>query len=134
MHNKGEFIHRLQADTQVIDRDEAEKIVSVVFTTLHHRLTPDQADHVEAHLPKDMKDLWSGNILQRAVRRIASPEKMDYTEFMDRIAEETGLPRDRAEALTRAVFRLLKEQLGKEEAHDVQAELPKRLQIAWLEA
>jgi uncharacterized protein (DUF2267 family) len=134
MHNKGEFIHRLQANTGVADRGEAETILSSVLTTLRGRLTPKEAGDVEAQLPEDMKPVWRGNVLQDAAHQLMGPEKLKYDEFMDKIAQETGLTRVRAEEMTKAIFHLLKEQISEGEANDVLSQLPKRLQVAWLDA
>jgi uncharacterized protein (DUF2267 family) len=134
MHNKGEFIHRLQADVGLLDRDEAEKILSSVLTTLRGRLTPGEAAHVEAQLPEDLKPVWRGNVLQDAAHKLIGSDKLNFDQFMDKIAQETGLTRQRAEDLTKAVFHLLKETITEGEGRDLMAQLPKRLQVAWLDA
>ena len=134
MHNKGEFIHKLQANTGVIDKAEAEQILGSVLTTLRGRLTPDEASHVEAQLPEDMKEVWRGNILQDAAHRLKGPDELDYDEFLDKIKDETDLTRERAEAMTRAVFQLLKAQISEGETDHVASQLPKRLKVAWLDA
>jgi uncharacterized protein (DUF2267 family) len=52
-----------------------------------------------------------------------------YEEFIDAVADRTALPRDEAEALTRATLRVLAERLSGGEADDLRAQLPKQLQL-----
>jgi uncharacterized protein (DUF2267 family) len=105
-----------------------------VLTTLRGRLTPGEAAHVEAQLPEDLKPVWRGNVLQDAAHKLIGSDKLNFDQFMDKIAQETGLTRQRAEDLTKAVFHLLKETITEGEGRDLMAQLPKRLQVAWLDA
>jgi uncharacterized protein (DUF2267 family) len=40
--------------------ERAEPIVRLVFHVLRQHISPGEARHVEAHLPDDLKELWSG--------------------------------------------------------------------------
>lgn len=55
---------------------------------------------------------------------------MRYDEFIQRVADRTGLSADRAEALTRATLITLGERISGGEAQDLASQLPKDLQSA----
>ena len=136
MHNKGEFLHRLQSNTGLATREDAERVTSSVLTTLRIRLTPKEADDVEAQLPMDLKPVWRGPVLQALAKQVigGGQQTLTFQEFVERVARDTGLDRDKALEMTRAVFHLLKEQITAGEAKDVAAQLPKALKVIWLES
>jgi uncharacterized protein (DUF2267 family) len=53
---------------------------------------------------------------------------MQFEEFVDEVADRTGVSRDEAEALARATLRTLAERISGGEAEDLRAQLPKQLQ------
>jgi uncharacterized protein (DUF2267 family) len=53
---------------------------------------------------------------------------MQFEEFVDEVADRTGVSRDEADALARATLRTLAERLSGGEAEDLRAQLPKQLQ------
>jgi uncharacterized protein (DUF2267 family) len=53
---------------------------------------------------------------------------MKFEEFVDEVADQTGMSRDDAESLVRATLRTLAERLSGGEAEDLRAQLPKQLQ------
>lgn len=134
MNNKGEFLHALEANTGVLDRGEAEKITAVVLRTLATRLTPQEADQVEAQLPKDLKPIWRGNVLQQVAANLRGQSEINLDQFVDEVMKQTHVSRDRALELTKAVFHLLKEQITQGEADDVAGQLPQALKIIWMDA
>jgi uncharacterized protein (DUF2267 family) len=133
--NKGEFIHRVQSLTGLMDRHEAEKATSAVLGTLCGRLTRDEARDLEAQLPGGIDSMCQGNVLTGLLRQVAGPNRLDRDAFLDRVAEKADLAgRDQAATLTTAVFHLVKEQISPGEADDVAQQLPAKLKIMWLES
>ncbi|WP_055490816.1 DUF2267 domain-containing protein [Streptomyces sp. TP-A0356] len=55
---------------------------------------------------------------------------MDYETFLDTVSRRAQLPRDKAEALTRATLETLAERLTRGEADDLASELPKPMKEA----
>lgn len=134
MANKGEFLHALQATAGVATRDEAEAITKSVFRTLRHRITPEEAAHVEAQLPDGLKQLWGGYIISKLKHQWRGPAGYDWQEFVEHVANDTRLSPERAEALSRAVFHLIKAQISDGQARHVEEQLPHDIKVVWLEA
>ena len=111
-------------------RTNAKRVTAAVFHALRDRLTPEEADHVVAQLPRELKDVWrEGEATER------QPVKMNRQEFYARVEREAGLTTTvQARWSTLAVFAALKEQLTPGEAQDVMAQLPKDLKEDWVEA
>lgn len=57
---------------------------------------------------------------------------MDDQTFFHEVAEGVACDMRRAEALTFAVFQELRDRITPQEAHDVAAQLPKRLKMMWM--
>jgi uncharacterized protein (DUF2267 family) len=117
-----------------VPKDEAEKITHAVLRELHNRLTQKEADDLGAQLPGHVKALWHG--FDTPGREVERTHKKD---FVRHVADETGLPEDRASRAVMAVFRAvqlaLKAPTGQEgEAWDVLSQLPKDLKRVWLAA
>jgi uncharacterized protein (DUF2267 family) len=53
---------------------------------------------------------------------------MKYPEFISKVARPTALPRDEADAITRATLETLGERIAGGEARDLAAQLPQELQ------
>ena len=111
-------------------REVAKRATAAVFHALRDRLTPDEADQVQAQLPRELKEVWGEG--EPADRQ---PLKLDREAFYERVMAEAklGATRD-ARWMTLAVFAALKDQLSPGEAGDVFAQLPKDLKEAWAEA
>jgi uncharacterized protein (DUF2267 family) len=111
-------------------RELAKRATAAVFHALRDRLTPEEADDLEAQLPIELKEVWAqGEALPRV------PTKLDRRAFLERVRVEAGLPLVRdAEWATLAVFAALKNQVSPGEASDVLSQLPKSLEELWIEA
>ena len=129
-----EFLDRLQAEAGLDDREAALDATRSVFTTLRDRLTPEEADDLEAQLASELKAVWRGSGVQALVHKVTGPERLSYQEFLDRVAAMNGVSAEQARELTRLVFRMLKERISGGEAEDVASQLPKKLKVLWLEA
>ena len=124
------FYRTVRERTGQCQREEAKRGTAAVFHALRDRLTPQEADHVVAQLPRPLKAAWeAGDTIGR------EPVKLHRQEFYERVRQETGLLSDQeAQWLTLAVFGALKTQLSPGEADDVLAQLPGDLKEIWIEA
>jgi len=126
----GTFYKTVMAASGERDRERTERAAAAVLHALRDRLTPEEADQVQAQLPRELKEAWAEG--ERTERK---PLKMNREEFYARVQREAALPSPReARWMTLAVFGALKEQLSSGEAGDVFAQLPKPLKELWLEA
>jgi uncharacterized protein (DUF2267 family) len=117
------------------DLRRAEALTFAVFQELRDRVTPQEASHVAAQLPKRLKLMWmSLEIPNRKVHRVTAEQ------FIWEVKRMAGLADDaEAELAVSAVFaglqRLLGSPTGQEgEAWDVMSQLPKDLKRLWTDA
>jgi len=117
------------------DEQRAEALTFAVFQELRDRLTPKEAGHVAAQLPKGLRRLWQEQEQpNRVVRRTHEGE------FVGRVRMHLNLPDDgEARRAVRVVFAVLQRLLGSRhgvegEAWDVFSQLPKDLKKLWLTA
>ena len=117
------------------DLRRAEGLTFAVFQELRDRITPNEALHVAAQLPKRLKMMWmSLEHPDRKVRRVKGDQ------FIWEVRRMAGLTDDaEAERAVSAVFaglqRLLSSPTGQEgEAWDVMSQLPKDLKKLWAQA
>ncbi|MGD1028054.1 DUF2267 domain-containing protein [Candidatus Binatus soli] len=115
------------------DLRRAEGLTFAVFQELRDRITPNEALHVNAQLPKRLK-MMSLEHPDRKVHRVSGDQ------FIWEVRRMAGLSDDaEAERAVSAVFaglqRLLSSPTGQEgEAWDVMSQLPKDLKKLWVEA
>lgn len=111
-------------------REVVRRATAAVLHALRDRLTVEEADQVEAQLPRELKEVW-----EEGVSYERRPVKFRRAEFYDRVKQEAELPTTRdARWLALAVFAALKDQLSPGEAEDVLAQLPKDMKELWAEA
>jgi uncharacterized protein (DUF2267 family) len=134
MGNRAEFLNHVAEAAGLASPEAAERLAGAVLTNLHDRLTPDEAAGLEAQLPADLKTLWHGSPVHALFHKAMGPMRLSYDAFFDKIAQQGGVPRERAEALTLMVFGLLKGYIGPCEAEDVASQLPRKLNVIWLDA
>jgi uncharacterized protein (DUF2267 family) len=109
-----------------VDPDVAPPVVRGILATFADRLPAGQRDQVCAHLPADVKSMFSP---PRRAHRVARARTVH--ELVARIASTTGeLPHDKAEQVTIAVLRALRSSVP-DEASDVGAVLPPELRALW---
>jgi len=115
------------------DLRRAEGLTFAVFQELRDRITPNEALHVNAQLPKRLK-MMSLEHPDRKVHRVSGDQ------FIWEVRRMAGLSDDaEAERAVSAVFaglqRLLSSPTGQEgEAWDVMSQLPKDLKKLWVQA
>ena len=110
--------------------EESRRATAAVFHALRDRLTPQEASHAAAQLPRELKALWGSG--HPALDR---PLRLHRRQFLERVRLEAGLASAlQAEQATDAVFAALKEQLSEGEAEDIVAQLPRDLKWQWVHA
>jgi uncharacterized protein (DUF2267 family) len=115
-----------------LTRDQAYKVAVAVLQELHDRLSPKEADHLAAQLPRELKRMWhSLDVPDRDVRRTHE------RDFIRHIADTVEIDEGRAEKCLMGTFKalqvLLNSPSGQEgEAWDVFSQLPKDLKQLWL--
>jgi uncharacterized protein (DUF2267 family) len=109
-----------------VDRGSALPVVRGVLATFANRLPVGERDHVAAHLPADVRPLFTP---PRRAHRHAPPRTVH--ELVAGITAATSeLPHDKAEQTTAAVIETLRA-LVPDEAPDVTAVLPEELRALW---
>jgi uncharacterized protein (DUF2267 family)/osmotically-inducible protein OsmY len=120
---------RLLLDAAVgagIAPDSARPVVRGILATFADRLPAGEREQVSAHLPADVRPLFTP---PRRAQRARPPRTVH--QLVARIAAVTGeLPHDKAEQVTAAVVETLRG-LVPEEAGDVGAVLPQELRALW---
>jgi len=109
-----------------IDPESARPVVRGILATFADRLPAGERDQVAAHLPADVRPLFTP---PRRAHRAAPPRTVH--QLVARIAALTNeLPHDKSEQVTAAVIGTLRG-LVPEEAGDVGAVLPPELRAFW---
>lgn len=129
---KDQFIEIVRKESGLRDRAYAEVGTNAVLQTLHDRLPEDQAEHLESHLPEDLKPLLSRGLTDRLAAMWRGPEKMSKREFLGRVQRRARLKDAKGSAeLTQGVFKALKKQIPAEEVENVYSRLPGDLKGYW---
>ncbi|WP_194858220.1 MULTISPECIES: DUF2267 domain-containing protein [unclassified Myxococcus] len=121
------FLKDLEANAGVV-RDLAEKAAQSVLCLLEQRLMDTEAKHLEAQLPRKVKDM-----LKRCPRhegKVARKYKLE--QFLAMVAEELDTTPNEAERLARAVFVTVRNHISEGEADDVMGQLPADLRSLWV--
>lgn len=101
----------------------AEKAAASVLCALEQRLISDEAKQLEAQLPQRLQEL-----LHRCERHEELlPRDIGREEFLQMVGEDLNLAVDRAEAITRAVLKVVSARVTEGEIHDVLSQLPAEL-------
>jgi uncharacterized protein (DUF2267 family) len=114
------------------DVRRAEGLTFAVFQELRDRITPQEAMHVAAQLPKRLKMMWMS--LERPDRKV---HRVNGEQFIWEVRRMAGLADDtEAQRAVSAVFAALQKLLGSPtglegEAWDVMSQLPKDLKKLW---
>lgn len=123
------------ADRVGCDDRRAQALTFAVFQELRDRITPREAEHVAAQMPKRLKMMWMS--LERPDRQV---RRVHEHQFVGEVRRMAGLADDtEAERAVTAVFAALQKMLssptGQEgEAWDVMSQLPRDLKKLWTDA
>lgn len=121
---------RVGVEADIPSIEESRQATAAVLRALRDRLTPEEAGHVRAQLPRELQLLWEEG--PPPTRR---PVKLRRREFLERVQADAGLTTlAQAEQVTDAVFAGLKDHLSGGEADDVLAQLPRDLKKQWVRA
>jgi uncharacterized protein (DUF2267 family) len=101
--------------------------VSAVLCTLSQRVTAGEARDFVAAMPPDLEALLAPCVLHRDER----PETFGRVEFLRRVADHLRIEPVQAEALARAVFAAMNEELPRGQIDDVESQLPPDLKDLW---
>lgn len=133
MASKLEYIKFIQNKLNV-DENTSEQVVKAVLQTLHERLTEDQAEHVETHLPVEVKPLWWGPSLKKSSLPLLKrqPAKYNLAEFISKVKERATLATEaEAKNAVKTVFQLLKIKIPEKESANVATQLPHDIEEFW---
>ena len=124
------FYRTVMEATGPMDVAEARRASAAVLHALRDRLTPTEAAHAAAQLPRPLQFVW-----RHGEAKGRRPVRMHRKEFFERVRGEAGLDSWReARDMTSAVFHALKLTLTPGEGEDVVAQLPADLKTFWQEA
>ena len=99
----------------------------VVRRALERRILPDEAKDLESQLPVKLRELVRRCDTHAGIQ----PHKIHRPEFVAMVADELGVPQDRAEHLILSVFHTLRAQVSEGEARQVEGQLPPDLRSLW---
>lgn len=143
------FLEKILLRAELEDIFDARDIAEVVFRTMRDMMTTEAADrvaselHEEAELTKDkalqneVADLWKDtNPIVGLLSRIRPPLKIKSENFIRRINQEAGLPKDVSpEAAIKAVFSATKDELSAERIQEISGWMPEgRVTELWEQA
>jgi uncharacterized protein (DUF2267 family) len=130
------FLKLVQDEAGLSNLEEARIATRVVFDLLHHRITKEEAEDVEAQLPHELGDIWEGgeSWVDRIMARFERQNRFNKKEFLNQVNARKGDLKAPGEVITRAVFYALQEQITPGEAKDIAAQLPKDLRELWQSA
>lgn len=128
-----EFWQALERRLPEEERGREREIAESVLVLLRHRILPEEAQHLKAEFPDELKELW-------ARRRIGMEEEhsaravvdLDHNWFLEGVRELADLP-DLPEAAraTAAVFGAVREIISDTEAEHLEDQLPSGLRELW---
>ncbi len=133
---KGEFLKKIQEQTNLPSADMAEEGAAIIFSLLSHRLTPDESRQASAQLSQDMKNLWNTNTWINSFLSISGQHQLRYRKKQELYSliqneiDKRQLPVG-AEQLATAVLHTLKEQITEGEIEDISAQLPEEIRELW---
>lgn len=110
-----------------ISEELAEQSAVAVLCALERRILPQEARDLEAQLPAKLRELIARCDTHSGLR----PRALDRTEFVGMVADELGVPQQKAEHLVLAVFHALRAQVSEGEARHVESQLPADLRALW---
>ena len=112
-----DFIQRVQEQTGLDAREDAERITRAVLETLGERLERKVRNGVVSQLPNELKDY----LLARAAPRL---DPYPLEEFYNRVGARAGLTYQAAAEQARQVFVVLQEAIQEGETRQILESLP----------
>jgi uncharacterized protein (DUF2267 family) len=121
-----EFLRRI-AQREGVDLDTAERHARAVFTALGRAVKHQELEDMATELPKDFEPLIADALSQ--ADRLAPEAVVPAEEFIQRVADRTGLEPGAARRATEAVLETLGERVSAGEIEDLAAQLAPELRI-----
>ena len=110
--------------------EEAVRAASVVLTCLEQRLTPEEAEDLNAQLPIKLQEMLAEAKRPETGKPVV---RMHKQQFLETIAQALGIESEKAEQIARNVFMTLRAHISEGEARDVASQLPLDLKPLWAE-
>ncbi|MBI2842309.1 MAG: DUF2267 domain-containing protein [Armatimonadetes bacterium] len=128
-----EFLKKVRQRSGLDTNEEARRAVDAVFGALRARISHGGGDNVADQLPKELRELWESGLVEHLMRSITGVERMDLHEFLARVQNAAHLANiDHAEAVTRAVFMTMREQITHGAQQAIANQLPEDIRAIWL--
>ncbi len=129
--DKNSFIKRVMELANIEDRDAAERGVQIVLSILSYRLTEEEQSDVAAQLSHELKRIWNNrvwitNFFRLSGKRLKYRHLIELMSLVDNEIKRENLPLH-SEAITKAVFHTLKEQISEGESSDIALMLPREI-------
>lgn len=110
-----------------MNEEDAERSAVSVLCALEQRIMRNEAEDMEAQLPFKLQQL-----LHRCeIHEGEVPKRFGREEFIQMVAADLKAEPEQAEAIARAVFTTVRNQISEGEAEDVAAQLPPDLADLW---
>jgi uncharacterized protein (DUF2267 family) len=129
--NKETFIKKVMEYANTESREAAERGVQIVLSLLSHRLTEAEQEDVAEQLPDELRRMWNNrvwivNYFRMSGKRLKYRHKIELMSLVDNEIKRENLPLH-AEAITKAVMHVLKENISLGESDEVENMLPKEV-------
>ena len=129
--DKNTFIKKVMEHGNIEDKYAAERGIQIIFSILSYRLTEQEQSDVGAQLPLDLRRIWNNrvwitNFFRLSGKRLKYRHRIELMSLVDNEIKREQLPLH-TEALTKAVFHTLKEQISIGESDEVALMLPKEI-------
>lgn len=127
-----EFLKKVRERSGLANDEEARRAADAVFGALRARISHGGGDNVADQLPRELRELWESGIVEHLMRSLVGVERLNLHEFLARIQNTGHLANiDHAEAVTRAVFMTLQEQITSGARWAVANQLPEDIRAVW---
>ncbi|MEN6371334.1 MAG: DUF2267 domain-containing protein [Armatimonadota bacterium] len=127
-----EFLKKVRLRAGLEDNERARQATDAVFGALRARISHAGGDNAAEQLPKEIRELWEKGLAEHVTRSFVGVDRMDLSEFLGRVQARAHLANaDHAEAVVRAVFMTMKEQLTRGAQYSIEHQLPDDLRALW---
>ncbi|MEN6520409.1 MAG: DUF2267 domain-containing protein [Armatimonadota bacterium] len=127
-----EFLKKVRLRAGLEDNERARQAIDAVFGALRARISHAGGDNAAEQLPKEIRELWESGLAEHVTRSFTGVDRMALNEFLGRVQSRARLANaDHAEAVVRAVFMTMKEQLTRGAQQSIEHQLPDDIRVLW---
>lgn len=127
-----EFLKKVRLRAGLEDNERAREVTDAVFAALRARISHAGGDNIAEQFPREIRDLWESGLAEHVARSLTGVDRMDLSEFKGRVQNKAHLANaDQAEAVIRAVFMTMKEQLTRGAQQSIEHQLPDDIRTLW---